>query len=93
MFNEETVIAIALLSVWAGVIKYGGPMYSKWAQAECDRVKGILNQAREDHKDAVRDRIERVGAMEGVVDITKALFAVSKVRAIVVLVVLDLASV
>lgn len=79
--NEETVIAFCLISVWAGIIKYGGPMYTEWAQAQNDKIKNILNSARADHTEAVKTRIEDVKQMGGVVDITKNLFEVSKVRA------------
>ena len=78
--NEETVVAFCLLSVWAALIKYGGPMYTEWADAQSAKIKNILNEARADHTQAVKDRIESVQQMGGVVDITKALFAVSKVR-------------
>jgi F-type H+-transporting ATPase subunit b len=78
VLNEETVVAVALLSIWASVIKFGGPAYSQWAEATNARVKGVLDQAREDHKQAVRTRIDSVKQMEGVVDVTKALFEVSK---------------
>ena len=54
-------------------------MYKEWAQAHNDRIKNILNSARADHTQAVKDRIENVQQMGGVVDITKSLFAVSKV--------------
>ena len=80
VMNEETVIAFCLISVWAGIIKYGGPMYSEWAQAQNDKIKNILNSARADHTEAVKSRIEDVTQMGGVVDITKGLFEVSKVR-------------
>jgi F-type H+-transporting ATPase subunit b len=76
--NEETVIAFCLISVWAGIIKYGGPMYSEWAQAQNDKIRNILNSARADHTEAVKTRIEDVKQMGGVVDITKNLFEVSK---------------
>ncbi|CAJ2513827.1 Uu.00g019460.m01.CDS01 [Anthostomella pinea] len=76
--NEETVVAFALLSVWAALIKYGGPMYSEWAQAQNDKIKGILNAARADHTQAVKNRIDNVQQMGGVVEITKGLFEVSK---------------
>jgi len=79
VLNEETVVAVALLSVWTLLIKFGGPLYSQFAEVQNQRIKNILNQAREDHKAAVRTRIETVGQMEGVVDVTKSLFAVSKV--------------
>ncbi|KAI1150503.1 ATP synthase [Nemania diffusa] len=76
--NEETVVAFCLLSVWAGLIKFGGPMYKEWAQAQNDKIKGILNAARVDHTQAVKNRIDNVQQMGGVVDVTKALFEVSK---------------
>ncbi|KAI0387524.1 hypothetical protein F5Y04DRAFT_240418 [Hypomontagnella monticulosa] len=76
--NEESVVAFCLLSVWASLIKFGGPMYKEWAEAQNEKIKGILNSARADHTQAVKNRIENVQQMGGVVDITKALFEVSK---------------
>ena len=78
--NEETVVAFCLLSVWGGLIKYGGPMYKQWAEAQTEKIKGILNAARADHTQAVKNRIDNVQQMSGVIDITKGLFEVSKVR-------------
>lgn len=77
--NEETVIAFCLISVWGGLIKYGGPGYKAWAEAQNEKIKNILNSARADHTEAVKTRIDDVKQMGGVVDITKDLFAVSKV--------------
>lgn len=68
-----------LLSVFWAVGKYGGPMYAEWADATNNKILGILNAARADHTNAVKARIENVQKMGGVVDITKQLFAVSKV--------------
>lgn len=79
VMNEETVVAVCLLAVWAGLIKYGGPGYKEWAEAQNDKIKNILNSARADHTEAVKGRIEDVKQMGGVVDITKGLFEVSKV--------------
>lgn len=79
VMNEETIIAICLLSVWGGLIKYGGPMYKEWAEGQNEKIKNILNSARADHTEAVKGRIEDVKQMGGVVDITKGLFEVSKV--------------
>lgn len=76
--NEETVIAVCLLSVWAALIKFGGPMYSEWADAQNAKIKNILNSARADHTQAVKNRIENVQQMSSVVEITKSLFEVSK---------------
>lgn len=78
--NEESVVAFCLLSVWAGLIKYTGPMYREWAEGQNEKIKGILNAARADHTDAVKARIGDVQQMSGVIDITKSLFEVSKVR-------------
>ncbi|CAI4216309.1 unnamed protein product [Parascedosporium putredinis] len=78
VMNEETVVAFCLLAVWGGLIKYGGPMYSEWANGQNQKILNILNQARADHTAAVQTRIEDVKQMEGVVDITKTLFEVSK---------------
>ena len=79
VMNEETIIAICLISVWGGLIKYGGPAYKEWAEGQNEKIKGILNSARADHTEAVKSRIEDVQQMSGVVDITKGLFEVSKV--------------
>ena len=80
VMNEETVVAVCLLAVWTGLIKYGGPGYKEWAESQNEKIKNILNSARADHTEAVKTRIEDVKQMTGVVDITKALFEVSKVR-------------
>jgi F-type H+-transporting ATPase subunit b len=77
--NEETVVAFCLLSVFWAVGKYGGPMYKEWADTQITKIKGILNAAREDHTRAVKQRIENVKELSGVIDITKSLFEVSKV--------------
>ncbi|KZF23849.1 hypothetical protein L228DRAFT_246699 [Xylona heveae TC161] len=76
--NEESVVMFCLLSVFWAVGKYGGPMYKEWADGQVAKLKGILNSAREDHTSAVKSRIESVQQLGGVVDVTKALFDVSK---------------
>ncbi|KAL6869901.1 atp4 subunit B of the stator stalk of mitochondrial F1F0 ATP synthase [Amphichorda felina] len=78
VMNEETVVAVCLLAVWTGLIKYGGPGYKAWAEAQNEKIKNILNSARADHTEAVKGRIGDVQQMSGVVDITKSLFEVSK---------------
>lgn len=55
-------------------------MYKEWAEGQNNKIKGILNAARADHTEAVKTRIDSVTQMSGVVDITKTLFQVSKVR-------------
>ncbi|KAK4181211.1 putative mitochondrial ATP synthase subunit 4 precursor [Triangularia setosa] len=76
--NEETVVAFCLLSVWAALIKFGGPAYKEWAEGQNKKILDILNSARADHTQAVKARIEDVQQMSGVIDVTKSLFAVSK---------------
>ncbi|KAL2135650.1 hypothetical protein VTI74DRAFT_7460 [Chaetomium olivicolor] len=78
VMNEETVVAFCLLSVWTALIKYGGPAYKEWAEGQNAKIKNILNAARADHTAAVKTRIEDVKQMSGVIDVTKALFEVSK---------------
>ena len=80
VFNEETVAAFCLLSVFTAVGKYGGPAYREWAEGQVQKHKDILNAARADHTSAVQSRIDNVSELSGVVEVTKNLFAVSKVR-------------
>ncbi|KAL4902636.1 hypothetical protein BDW74DRAFT_158215 [Aspergillus multicolor] len=78
VMNEETVAAFCLLSVFTAVAKYGGPAYKEWANAQVQKHKDILNAARADHTNAVKQRMENVKELSGVVDLTKQLFEVSK---------------
>lgn len=80
VLNEETVAAFCLLSVFTALAKYGGPLYKQWADGQVQKYKDILNSARADHTNAVKQRIENVQQLSGVVEITKQLFEVSKVR-------------
>jgi F-type H+-transporting ATPase subunit b len=88
VFNEESIVAFCLLVVWWSVFHYGGPAYSSWAQSQHDKMAGILSAARKNHTDSVKERIENVQQLSGVVDITKALFEVSKVGITILLIVL-----
>lgn len=66
--------------MFTAIAKYGGPLYKEWADTQVGKIRDILNSARADHTQAVKDRIESVGQMGTVVEVTKDLFAVSKVR-------------
>lgn len=55
-------------------------MYKEWAEGQVQKQKDILNAARADHTDAVKQRVENVQQLTGVVDVTKQLFEVSKVN-------------
>jgi F-type H+-transporting ATPase subunit b len=79
VFNDESIVAIAGFSVLWGLFKYGAPVYNEWARATQDKISGILNASREDHRTAVKSRIENVKQLGGVIDVTKQLFEVSKV--------------
>ncbi|CAG7847976.1 ATP synthase subunit 4, mitochondrial Flags: Precursor [Serendipita indica DSM 11827] len=76
--NEETVI-LAGFAILATIIARSahGP-YSEWARGQIDKIKGILNQSRAEHTQAVKDRINSVEQMKDVVGLTKGLFALSK---------------
>ena len=54
-------------------------MYKEWAEGQVNKIKTILNAAREDHTSAVKARINNVKELGSVIDVTKQLFAVSKV--------------
>lgn len=54
--------------------------YKEWAENHIARIKGVLEGARDEHTQAVKDRIDAVGQMKDVVSLTEGLFAVSKVR-------------
>ena len=70
---------LSLLTIYWAVYNYAGPMYKEWADGQRDKVKNILNSARDDHTNAVKARIDNVKDLSNVIDITKDLFAVSKV--------------
>lgn len=66
--------------MFAAIGKFGGPLYKEWADTQVNKIRDILNSARADHTQAVKDRIENVSQMATVVEVTRDLFAVSKVR-------------
>ena len=53
--------------------------YKEWAENHIARIRGVLDGARSEHTQAVKDRIDEVGQMKDVVSLTEGLFAVSKV--------------
>lgn len=79
MFNEESIVMIAAFSVLWALFKYGSPMYNEWAGVQIAKISGVLNAAREDHRAAVKSRIDNVKQLGSVIDVTKQLFEVSKV--------------
>lgn len=78
--NEESIVFFSLLTIYYGVYNYVGPMYKEFADNYSNKIKNILNAAREDHTNAVKSRISSVSDLGGVIQTTKDLFAVSKAR-------------
>ncbi|PVH98137.1 ATP synthase subunit 4 mitochondrial precursor [Periconia macrospinosa] len=76
--NEESIVALSLLTIFWAVAHYAGPAWSSYAQQQIEKISGILNAARADHTSAVKERINSVQDLGSVVDVTKTLFEVSK---------------
>ncbi|KAI0249674.1 hypothetical protein BJV78DRAFT_1225278 [Lactifluus subvellereus] len=78
VFNEETVIAVGYFILFAYIAKTVRLPYKEWAENHIARIEGVLNGARDEHTQAVKDRIDAVGQMKDVVSFTEGLFAISK---------------
>jgi len=76
--TEETVLAVGFLVILAAVGRSIGAPYSAWANGHIERIKGILNSARQEHTQAVTERIDSVAQMKDVVPLTEQLYAVAK---------------
>ncbi|PSS03324.1 hypothetical protein PHLCEN_2v3998 [Hermanssonia centrifuga] len=76
--NEETVIGVGFLILATFIAKSLSGPYSGWADGHIQRIKDILNNARAEHTQTVKDRIASVEKMKDVVSITEGLFAISK---------------
>jgi F-type H+-transporting ATPase subunit b len=79
VMNEESVVAIGTLILFTYLAKAAREPYKDWADGHINRIKAVLDNARSEHTQAVKDRIESVEDMKDVVSLTKALFALSKV--------------
>ncbi|KIK99118.1 hypothetical protein PAXRUDRAFT_823072 [Paxillus rubicundulus Ve08.2h10] len=76
--NEETVVAVGTFILLAYIAKLVQEPYRDWANANIERIKNVLDSARAEHTQAVKDRITSVEQMKDVVSLTEALFALSK---------------
>ncbi|PVG02041.1 putative H+-transporting two-sector ATPase chain b precursor, mitochondrial [Serendipita vermifera] len=76
--NEETVVLAGFAILATFIAKSIHQPYTQWANDQISKIRGILNQSRYEHTQAVKDRITSVEQMKDVVDLTKGLFAVSK---------------
>lgn len=50
-----------------------------WAEGHISRIKKVLDSARAEHTQAVKERIDSVGQMKDIVQLTQGLFSLSKV--------------
>ncbi|AAW42110.1 hypothetical protein CNBC6270 [Cryptococcus deneoformans B-3501A] len=76
--NEETVLLVGFLVIATVIGKSVSAPYAEWANGQIEKVKSILNSAREEHTRAVTDRIDSVGQLKEVVPLTESLYAVAK---------------
>ncbi|KAJ6561148.1 ATP4, subunit B of the stator stalk of mitochondrial F1F0 ATP synthase [Mycena vulgaris] len=82
VISDETVLLVGSMIFLTLVARAIREPYSNWADAQVARIKGVLDTARTDHTQAVKDRIDNVAQMKDVVALTKGLFALSKETAI-----------
>ncbi|KAF9918163.1 atp4 subunit B of the stator stalk of mitochondrial F1F0 ATP synthase, partial [Modicella reniformis] len=78
IFNEESLVLFAFAATFGGIVKSAREPFNEWADGHINKIRSVLQKARVDHKVAVEDRIDQVGQMKDVVDVTKALYALSK---------------
>ncbi|KAI7863343.1 hypothetical protein BDF14DRAFT_1998537 [Spinellus fusiger] len=78
ILNEETLVLVASLGLLGVLLKYLREPFTTMANDHINRIKNVLVQAREDHKSAVKERIDEVGQMKDLVDVTKSLFELSR---------------
>jgi F-type H+-transporting ATPase subunit b len=76
--NEESIILLGSIILFTYLGKIMREPYSQWAEGHIQRIKKVLDGARAEHTQAVKERIDSVGQMKDVVEITKGLFALSK---------------
>ncbi|KAG0747603.1 hypothetical protein G6F57_005483 [Rhizopus arrhizus] len=78
ILNEETLVLVASAGLLGVLLKYLREPFTNMADEHVARIKNVLVQAREDHKTAVQERIDEAGQMKDLVDVTKALFELSR---------------
>jgi F-type H+-transporting ATPase subunit b len=78
VFNEESLVLLAFAATFGGIVKAAREPFNEWADVHINKIRSVLEKARVDHKSAVEDRIDQVGQMKDVVEVTKALYALSK---------------
>jgi len=76
--NEEVVILGSFAVLISYIYSAAREPYTKYANGIIQKINNTLSAARKEHTEAVRSRIDNVSGMKDVVDVTKALFALSK---------------
>jgi F-type H+-transporting ATPase subunit b len=78
VMNEESVLALGSLILFGYIAKSVREPYRDWADGQIQKIKSVLDGARAEHTQAVKDRITSVEQMKDVVSLTQSLFALSK---------------
>ncbi|QPG75802.1 atp4 subunit B of the stator stalk of mitochondrial F1F0 ATP synthase [Brettanomyces nanus] len=76
--NDESMLVITFFSFVYLIVKTVVPMYGEFAKNRMAAVTKLLNDARANHVQAVKDRINQVATLKDIVSTTKALFEMSK---------------
>ncbi|EEB05808.1 F0-ATPase subunit [Schizosaccharomyces japonicus yFS275] len=72
--NEESVVAAAFVGVLLVLGTLGRKAFSQGAQQAAERVTKVLQDARENHVDIVRHRIDQVASLQDAEEVTKLLY-------------------
>lgn len=78
VIHDETILVITFATFTALCAKFVAPLYTEWADGEVKKVNDLLNDSRNKHVSAVKNRIESVSQLKDVVATTKQLFDVSR---------------
>lgn len=78
VLHDETILVITFATFTALAAKFVAPLYTEWADGEVKKVNDLLNDSRNKHVSAVKERIESVSQLKDVVSTTKQLFEVSR---------------
>lgn len=76
--NEETVILASFLGILWFLINSGKQNYINWMDNHINHMRSLLNNSRQEHANVVKERIQTIGSLKDIVNITKNLFEVSK---------------
>ncbi|KAL1733631.1 hypothetical protein EV714DRAFT_246296 [Schizophyllum commune] len=76
--NEESILLAGTIILFTFLAKSMREPFGNWAQGAADRVANVLNEARAEHTNAVKERLNAVAQMKDVVSLTEGLFALSK---------------